>query len=68
VPDGSVSQVADVRADAAGHFRVDLAPRTYQLVPVSPHPGRPPLGKSQTVTVVTGLYSQVTIADDSGIR
>jgi len=48
--------------------RVDLAPGTYQLVPVSPHPGMPPFGQSQTITVVAGLYSQVTIAYDSGIR
>ncbi|TMD04922.1 MAG: carboxypeptidase regulatory-like domain-containing protein [Chloroflexi bacterium] len=68
VRDGSGSEVADVHADAAGHFRVDLAPGTYQPVPVSPHPGMSPFGKSQTVPVVAGLYSQVTIAYDSGIR
>ncbi len=68
VRDGSGSHVADVHADAGGHFRVDLAPGTYQLVPASPHSGVPPLGKPQTVTVVSGLYTDVTIEFDSGIR
>lgn len=68
VRDGSGSQVGDVHADAAGHFRVDLAPGTYQLVPVSLHPGVPPIGKPQTVTVVSGQYTYVTIEFDSGIR
>jgi hypothetical protein len=68
VHDGSGTQVTDVHADAAGHFRVDLAPGIYELIPVSPHPGVPPFGKPQTVTVVAGLCSQVTIEYDSGIR
>jgi len=68
VRDGSGGEVADVHADAAGHFRVDLAAGTYQLVPLSPHPGMPPFGKPQTVTVVPGQYTQVTIEYDSGIR
>jgi hypothetical protein len=68
VRDGSGTQLADVHADGAGHFRVDLAPGTYQLIPVSPRPGGPPFGQPQTVRVVAGLYSQVTIEYDSGIR
>ncbi len=68
VRDGSGSEVADVHADAAGHFRVDLAPGTYQLVPVSPHPGVPPSGKPQSVIVVAGAYTHVTLQYDSGIR
>lgn len=66
--DGTASQVADVHADGGGHFRIALAPGTYELVPVSPHPGTPPFGKPQTVTVVSGQYLQVTIEYDSGIR
>ena len=62
------NQVADVHADAAGHFRVALVSGTYQLVPISPHPGVPPFGRPQTVTVVSGQYAQVTIEYDSGIR
>lgn len=68
VRDGSGSDVADVHADAAGHFRVDLAAGTYQLVPVSPHQGMPPFGKPQSVIVVAGAYTHVTIEYDSGIR
>jgi hypothetical protein len=68
VRDGSGSVVADAHADAAGHFQVGLAAGTYQLVPVSPHPGMPPFGKPQSVTVVAGAYSQVTLEYDSGIR
>jgi hypothetical protein len=68
VRDGSDSEVADVHADATGHFRVDLAPGTYQLVPVSPHPGVPPFGKPQSVAVVAGAYTHVTLQYDSGIR
>ncbi len=68
VRDGSGSEVAHVHADAAGHFRVDLAAGTYQLVPVSPHPGVPPFGKPQSVIVVAGAYTHVTLLYDSGIR
>ena len=68
VRDGSGSEVADAHADGAGHFRLDLAPGTYQLVPVSPHPGMPPFGKPQSVAVVAGAYTHVTLQYDSGIR
>lgn len=68
IRDGSGSVVADVRADAGGRFQVALAPGTYQLVPISPHPGGYPFGRPQSVTVVAGLYAQVTIEYDSGIR
>jgi hypothetical protein len=68
VRDQSGSQVADVHADSGGHFRVAVAPGTYELVPVSPRPGVPPFGRPQTVTVVSGQYAQVTIEYDSGIR
>jgi len=68
VRDQSGSVVADVHAGSGGHFRVAVAPGTYDLVPLSPHPGVPPTGKPQTVTVVSGQYAEVTIEYDSGIR
>lgn len=68
VRDQSGSEVADVHADSGGHFRVAVAPGTYDLVPLSPHLGVPPTGKPQTVTVVSGHYVEVTIEYDSGIR
>jgi len=68
VRDQSGTEVADVHADRGGHFRLALAAGSYNLVPVSPHPGVPPFGQPQTVTVVSGRYTQVTIQYDSGIR
>lgn len=68
VRDQSGSQVADVHADDSGRFRIVLTAGTYELVPVSPHPGVPPFGKPQTITVVSGQYTRVTVEYDSGIR
>jgi hypothetical protein len=66
VQDQTGKRVAQVTADPAGQFKLDLAPGVYTLVPQSrdgiTHAG------SQNVTVNAGQYTRVTITYDSGIR
>jgi hypothetical protein len=58
--------VTRVRADAEGHFRVNLHPGTYTVKPELKGPYRRP--KAQPVTVSEGGFTHVDIAVDSGIR
>ena len=58
--------VTRVRADAEGHFRVNLNPGTYTVKPELKGPYRRP--KMQPVTVSEGSFTHVDIAVDSGIR
>ena len=59
-------QVTQVHSDASGNFKVDLAPGTYVLHPI---PGTPlPIAADQTVEVLAGQYTQVTINYDTGMR
>lgn len=58
--------VTRVRADAEGHFRVNLNPGSYTVRPELKGPYRRP--KAQTVTVSEGGFTHVEIAVDSGIR
>ncbi|OWK37997.1 hypothetical protein FRUB_07117 [Fimbriiglobus ruber] len=63
------SQVAVVRADADGRFRVDLRPGTYQVrflhdqqaVPVTSTGARPPQTPSAYIEVRHGLYTMVQL-------
>jgi hypothetical protein len=58
-----------VRSRKDGRFRVKLAPGKYKLSPISPNPGAPPQAPpTQSVTVVSGRYTHVTIRYDSGMR
>lgn len=66
VLDKNGRQVAQFQSDAQGRFLVSLAPGTYTVRPGSPD-GFTRAGE-QTVTVVSGQYTQVTITYDSGIR
>lgn len=66
--DGSGREVASVRTDAAGSYRLALAPGAYRVVPQSP-PGLPlPRGEAVNVTVVAGRFTTLDITYDSGIR
>lgn len=67
VRDQAGQQVATISTGADGRFRLDLPPGQYTLVPISPRPGLPPFGREQTVTVISGSYSQVTVRFDTGI-
>jgi hypothetical protein len=58
--------IAQVKADAQGHFRVPLVPGNYILHPKSSD-GIAFAG-DQTFVVETGRYTQLTVSYDSGIR
>jgi hypothetical protein len=60
--------VQTLRSAADGHFRANLAPGDYLLVPVSPNPGVPPYAEPIEVTVEPDRYTNVTVTYDSGIR
>jgi hypothetical protein len=59
-------QIAQVQADARGHFRIPLVPGDSILHPESPN-GIPFAG-DQSFVVETGRYTQITVHYDSGIR
>jgi hypothetical protein len=63
---GQREQITQTQSDAAGLFRVPLAPGTYTLVPKVE--GRYPTAGEQTVQVVAGQYTKVEIHYDTGIR
>jgi hypothetical protein len=66
----SGQQLATFKSDSTGHFKVDLAPDTYTLKPVSPGfgPSVPPFASPTTVTVTQGKYTWVQLTFDTGIR
>ncbi len=59
-------QIAQVKTDTQGHFKVSLVPGNYILHPESPD-GVASAG-DQAFTVETGRFTQLTIHYDSGIR
>jgi len=63
--DGSTTRVS---TDEQGRFSLDLPAGSYTLAAVSPSGGGPPTPIPQTVQVVTGAYTQVTLEMNSGIR
>ena len=66
VLDSNRNQVTRFQTDAQGNFKIGLKPGTYILAPQSPNVM--PSASEQTVTVTSGLFTQVTITYDSGIR
>lgn len=62
----SEGEVTRFNSDAAGRFNVSLPPGTYTLT--SAGSGRFPGASPQTVTVYPGLYQQVDLSFDTGIR
>ena len=63
--DGDTTEVS---TDEQGRFSLDLLAGSYVVVAVSPSGSGPPTPVPQTVQVVTGSYTQVTLEVDSGIR
>jgi len=61
-------EVTQITADPQGSFAVDLAPGTYQIVPLSPPGHILPRGVPQTVTLDAGVTTTVEVHYDSGIR
>jgi hypothetical protein len=55
-----------LRTGEDGLFRVGLRPGAYVLDPESGHPF--PVAGEQDVEVVEGVYTQVTVSFDTGIR
>lgn len=66
VNNSSGVQIAQVKADEQGHFKIPLVPGNYILHPESPD-GIAVAG-DQAFTVETGRYTQITVHYDSGIR
>ncbi len=63
--DGATTRVS---TDEQGRFSLDLRAGSYVVVAISPGGSGPPTPVPQTVQVVTGAYTQVTLEVDSGIR
>lgn len=61
-----VKEITRFTSDAQGNFKVSLAPGDYLLESVSNN--RFPFAKPQSVTVVKGEFTSVTISYDTGIR
>ena len=61
-------EVTRVDSDESERFRVNLDPGRYTVVPQSPNPVSLPFASEQEVKVRAGLFAQITIAYDSGIR
>jgi hypothetical protein len=68
-PAGGGPEIARQQADASGQFQIPLAPGSYLIVPLPPPPGAFfPRGTPQTVTVPAGVFVNVTVQYDTGIR
>ncbi len=63
---GSGAPVTRVRSDEEGRFRVGLRPGSYVLDPESGIPF--PSAGEQTVYVEEGIYTDVIVSFDTGIR
>jgi hypothetical protein len=62
------SKVTVFTTDTEGRFRIPLAPGTYVLHPESPQDLPLPVAAEQTFTVVEGLFTQISVIFDNGIR
>ncbi len=60
------NQVAQIKTDAEGAFKIELPPGTYVLHPLSDKPL--PRAADQTVEVMPGQYTQMSIIYDTGMR
>jgi hypothetical protein len=64
--DANNNEVTRFNTDSAGHFKIELAPGSYTLHPLSenilPH------ATDQQVTVQPGEYTQVSVMYDTGMR
>lgn len=64
--DGDGRRVARIRTDQEGRFRVGLVPGSYTLVPESGDPF--PVASPQDVVVTAGVFTDVVVHFDTGIR
>jgi hypothetical protein len=60
--------VTQFMSDADGQFRVPLFPGHYTLDPQPVSPSGVPHGVPETVAVLAGQFTEVTITYDTGIR
>lgn len=58
--------IATFTSDTHGHFRVRLAPGTYELITTQTH--QPQLLRPVRVTVKRGRYTRLRLLLDTGIR
>jgi hypothetical protein len=59
------NQVAEFKSDAEGHFKTDLAPGQYLLVPQTPEGQTSPVGEPKKVVVRQKGYTDVILYYDS---
>jgi len=68
-PASGGAEIARQQANANGRFQIALPPGTYLIVPLPPQPGSFfPRGMPQTVTVPPGVFVNLTVQYDTGIR
>jgi len=60
--------IATLASGEGGRFRINLAPGSYVLEPLSPNEGAPPYAGPVTVRVRAHAFTRVRITYDSGIR
>lgn len=66
---GEGREVARIKTDSEGRFRIKLPPGKYEIVPAPDKPGRfLPRASAQEVEVLPGQFARITIEFDSGIR
>jgi len=60
--------VARARSDVEGAYRIPLAPGEYTLVPLSPSGAGLPFASPLPVVITAGVWAELDIYYDSGIR
>jgi Carboxypeptidase regulatory-like domain len=60
--------IRSTTTDDRGRFTLDLAPGTYRLVALTASGGGPPTAEPETVEVLAGSFTEVTLQVDTGIR
>lgn len=66
-PSGT-EKIAEIKTDEEGHFKIDLAPGRYLLVPQTPKDQILPTGEPREVVVRQKGFTDVILYYDSGIR
>ena len=64
----SGTTVARATTTADGRFTIPLRPGSYELRAANTTGAPVPLAPSQSITVVSGRYTEVKVAFDSGVR
>lgn len=68
ITDTNAKTVATTKSDASGHFQVSLAPGTYTANATNINGALHPIAQPVQVTVKAGVFTDVMISFDSGIR